>query len=62
MNNPKYITVSTQYFKTHFAKLVRDIQMGDEDGIKVKSHGRLLGIFVPLKQKKKSADLNDLIW
>ena len=48
MDNAKYISVTTQEFKTHFARLVREVQMdADKDGIKITNHGRLLGIFVP---------------
>lgn len=51
MNNFKYVSVTTQYFKTHFAKLVRDAMSDPEcEGIKVTSHGRLLGIFLVNKQ------------
>jgi len=61
MKNSIYKTVSTQYFKTHFASLIREVQTGEVcEGIKVKSHNRVLGIFIPVKQRKNT-DLNDLI-
>ena len=37
----------TQEFKTHFAQIVRDIASGRFDAVRVMSHGRCVGIFIP---------------
>jgi len=38
---------NTQYFKTHFAQITRDISNGRYDAVRVMSHGRCVGIFIP---------------
>ena len=42
-----YQTFSTQYFKTHFAKLMRQMERGDFDAAIITSHGRNVGLFFP---------------
>lgn len=37
----------TQEFKTHFAEIARDMANGRYDAIRVMSHGRCVGIFIP---------------
>jgi hypothetical protein len=41
-----YQTFSTQYFKTHFAKLLRDMDRGEFDAAVITSNGRNVGVFM----------------
>ena len=49
----KYKTFSTQYFKTHFAQLLRDMERGKFDVAEITSNGRNVGLFVPHPDVKK---------
>jgi hypothetical protein len=49
-NNSAYKTVTTQYFKTHFASILRDMEEGKYDGTVVTSHGRNVGVFFPQRK------------
>lgn len=48
-----YKTFSTQYFKTHFAKLLRDLDRGAFDAAVITSNGRNVGIFLPHPDTRK---------
>lgn len=41
-----YKTVTTQDFKTHFSRYVREMAEGRYPGVKVTSYGRMVGVFV----------------
>jgi hypothetical protein len=40
-----YKTYTTQYFKTHFARILREMDEGHYDGAIITSHGRRVGVF-----------------
>jgi len=54
MHNQKtnYKSFSTQYFKTHFAQLMRDIKAGKFDAAVIASNGRNVGVFFPHPDNK----------
>ncbi len=43
-------TFTTQYFKTHFAQILRAMDNGEYDGAVITSHGRKVGIFFPQRK------------
>jgi hypothetical protein len=49
MEHPKtvYKSFTTHQFKTHFSKILRDIQMKKFDAAIIKSHDRNVGVFFP---------------
>jgi hypothetical protein len=49
-NQSTYKTVTTQYFKTHFASILRDMEAGLYDGTVITSHGRRVGVFFPQRK------------
>ncbi len=49
-NKPAYKTFTTQYFKTHFAQILRAMDDGEYDGAVITSHGRKVGVFFPQRK------------
>ena len=45
--NIVYKSFTTHEFKTHFSKILRDIQMKKFDAAIIKSHDRNVGVFFP---------------
>jgi len=48
-----YKTFSTQYFKTHFAKLLREMERDQFDAAIITSNGRNIGLFFPHPDARK---------
>jgi len=42
-----YKSFTTQYFKTHFAQILRDMKRGTFDAAIITAHGRNVGVFFP---------------
>lgn len=49
VNTSRYRTYTSQEFRTHFARIMREMERGDYDGVFVKSYKRVIGVVHPMR-------------